>query len=103
MLMWLLTGLDVHVYQRGGVDVLEAPGDLEEQVFELQLRQVAQPPVVLADDVRKGATVAVLVLDEHVVVLRPGRIVSHHVGVLAQHGVGVDLPQGVLPGERWWR
>lgn len=51
MLIWLLTGLDVHVYQRGGVDVLEAPGDLEEQVFELQLCQVAQPPVVLCDDI----------------------------------------------------
>jgi len=78
------------------VDVLEPPRDLQEQVLQLQLRQVAQPPVVVGDGVGQRAAVAVLVLDEHVVVLGPGRVVAHHVGVLAQHGVGVHLAQGVL-------
>lgn len=79
------------------MDILEPPCDLQQQVLQLQLRQVAEPPVVLGDDVRQRAAVAVLVLDEHVVVLCPRRVVAHHVGVLAQHGVRVHLPQGVLP------
>lgn len=74
------------------MDVLEAACDLQQQVLQLQLRQVTEPPVVLRDDVRQCAAVAVLVLDEHVVVLSPGRVVAHHVGVLAQHGVSVHLP-----------
>lgn len=78
------------------MNVLESSGDLQQQIFQLQLRQVTELPVVLGDDVRQRAAVAVLVLDEHVVVLGPGRVVSHHVGVLAQHGVGVHFPQGVL-------
>lgn len=78
------------------MDVLESSGDLQQQVLQLQLRQVAEPPVVLGDDVGQRAAAAVLVLDEHVVVLGPGRVVAHHVGVLAQHGVGVHFPQGVL-------
>lgn len=96
-----LTWLDVHVHQRHGVDVLEAPRDLQQQVLHLQLRQVAEPPVVVADDVRQRAAVAVLVLDEHVVVLGPRRVVAHHVGVLAQHGMSVHLPQGILPVVGW--
>lgn len=83
------------------MDVLEAPRDLQQQVLHLQLRQVAEPPVVVADDVRQRAAVAILVLDEHVVVLGPRRVVAHHVGVLAQHGVRVHLPQGVLPVVGW--
>lgn len=43
-------------------------------------------------------TIAVLVLDYHVVVLCPGRVVAHDVGVVSQHGVGIHLPQGQLPG-----
>lgn len=81
------------------MDVLESSCDLQQQVFELQLRQVTEASVVLCDDVRQCAAVAVLILDEHVVVLSPGRVVSHHVGMLAQHGVGVHLPQGVLSVE----
>lgn len=95
----VLTGLDVHVHQRCGVDVLEAPCDLQQQVLQLQLAQVTEPPVILGDGVRERAAVAVLVLDEHVVVLGPGGVVAHHVGMLAQHGMGVHLPQGVLSAE----
>lgn len=94
--MGALTGLDVHVHQRSRVDVLESSCDLQQQIFQLQLRQVTEPPVVLRDDVRQRAAIAVLVLDEHVVVLGPGGVVSHHVGVLAQHSVGIHFPQGVL-------
>lgn len=89
------------MHQRHGVDVLEAPRDLQQQVLHLQLRQVAEPPVVVTDDVRQRAAVAVFVLDEHVVVLGPRRVVAHHVGVLAQHSMRVHLPQGVLPVVGW--
>lgn len=87
------------MHQRGGVDVLESSCDLQQQIFQLELREVTEAPVVLSDDVRQRAAITVLVLDEHVVVLSPGRVVAHHVGVLAQHSVSVHLPQGVLSVE----
>lgn len=96
---WGLTGLNVHVHQRGGVDVLESSCDLQQQIFQLELREETEAPVVLSDDVRQRAAITVLVLDEHVVVLGPGRVVAHHMGVLAQNGVSVHLPQGVLSVE----
>lgn len=81
------------------MDVLESSCDLQQQIFQLQLRQVTEPPVVLCDDIRQRAAIAVLVLDEHVVVLCPGRVITHHVGMLAQHSVSIHLPQGVLSVE----
>ena len=88
----VLTGLNVHVHQRSRVDVLEPSCDLKQQIFQFQLWQVAEPPVVLCYDIGQRAAVAVFVLDEHVVILSPGRVVPHNVGMLAQHSVGIHLP-----------
>lgn len=78
--------LDVHVDEPVRVDVLQSLGDVQEQNLQLRLVQES-----LLQQRLQTAAVAVLVLDQHVVVLRPRRVVADDVVVLAQHRVSVHL------------
>lgn len=45
----------------------------------------------------KLLTVAVLILDDHVVILSPGRVIANYMWVVTQHCMGIDLPHCQLP------
>lgn len=44
-------------------------------------------------------TIAVFILDNHVIVLCPGRVVAHDMGVVPQDSVSINLAQCQLPRE----
>lgn len=45
-------------------------------------------------------TIAVLVLNNHVTIFYPRRIVADHVRVMPQHGVSIDFTQSQVPETR---
>lgn len=45
-------------------------------------------------------TIAVFILNDHVIIFCPSRIVAYHVGVMTKHCMGIDFPQSHLPGDR---
>lgn len=45
-------------------------------------------------------TIAVLVLNNHVTIFYPRRIVTDHVRVMPQHGVSIDFTQSQVPETR---
>uniref|UniRef100_A0A182TKY7 Uncharacterized protein n=1 Tax=Anopheles melas TaxID=34690 RepID=A0A182TKY7_9DIPT len=86
-----VASLQIHVHQIVRVDVLEPFGNVQQQRAQFRLLQAA-----FLQHRLQAATIAVLVLDQHVVVLGPGRIVANDVVVLTQHGMGVHLVEGRL-------
>lgn len=82
--------LKVHVHQVVGVNVLEAASDVREQCTQLGfVEEAARLEYIL-----KAAAVAVFILNEHVIVLRPGRVVSDNVVVFAENRMGPYFVEG---------
>lgn len=82
------------------MNVLKSARDLKQQILQLNLGQEVHASVVLADDVGQGSTIAVLVLNQHVVIFRPSRIIPHDVGVLSKNRVCVYLTKCILSVRR---
>lgn len=73
-----VAGLDVEMHEAHGMDVAQALGGVEQQSSQFHAAQRFP-----SDRVRQRTPVAVLVLDYHVVVFRPRRVVAHHVLMFA--------------------
>lgn len=72
-----VAGLDVHVHQAFGVDVTQPLGNVLDQPTQFRYAHRLARYAVL-----QRAAIAVLVLNDHVVVLGPGREVPHDVLVI---------------------
>ena len=70
---------------------------MSHKVFQLSFTIAETLLSVLRHLSRQVAPVAVLVLNDHVVVLRPSTVVPHNVLVGPQHCMGIHLFQGCRP------
>ena len=70
---------------------------MSHKVFQLSFTIAETLLSVLCHLSRQVAPVAVLVLNDHVVVLRPSTVVPHNVLVGPQHCMGIHLLQGCRP------
>ena len=86
-----ISSFQIHVNEIIRINVFQPLGNVQQQRSKFKFLQRT-----ILEQHLQTSPVAELILNQHMIVLRPRRIVTNNIFVLSEHCMGVDLVQGRL-------